>query len=87
MVNPKGGKKVDSETIHIEFHKLRKQGISYAAIGRNLGFSRQAVYDVVERRFANDRIMSAIAETIGKDKADVFPEYFKKESLTSQAVD
>ncbi len=68
---------MDPEEIRIELFKRRRQ-VTITAISRKLGCSRQAIYMVIDRKFISDRIMTAVAETIGKDKKAVFPEYYLK---------
>ena len=53
------------------------------AIAQKLGVSEVAVSDIVNRRRISDRIMQAVAETIGKDKRMVFPAYYLKPPLRS----
>ena len=65
------------EEIKIELFKRRKR-ITYSEIGKGLGVSRQAVHQVIDRKWTSIRIMEAVANAIGRDKEYVFPEYFLK---------
>ena len=71
---------MEPEEIRLELFKLRKKKISMSSIARDLGVSRQAVGYVIDRKFVSNRIMEAVAEALGKDKAYVFPEYFLKKA-------
>jgi len=65
------------EDIRIELFKRRKQ-ITMAAIARDLGCTPTAVGRVISGQTVSRRIMEAVAEAIGRDKEQVFPEYFIK---------
>lgn len=55
---------------------LLDKGHSYASVGRTLkpSVSRQAVRRTAERILTSTRIMQAIADIMGRNPADVFPE-------------
>jgi len=65
------------EEIKIEMFKRRKR-ITYTEIARTLGVSRQAVHQVIERKFVSHRIMRAVADALGKDVKYVFADYWFK---------
>lgn len=58
---------------------LRKLGITQKMIAEKLGVSEMSVSRQVNNRdnySVSDRIMTAIAEAIGRPKERVFPEYY-----------
>lgn len=59
---------------------LRGKKVTITSIAEKLGVSVTAVHLVIDKRSISNRIMNAVAETIDKDVAIVFPEYFKKAS-------
>jgi lambda repressor-like predicted transcriptional regulator len=57
---------------------LLKRGVSMRAIARRLGVSANSVSLVANKRMVSRRIMDAIANAVGTDRASVFPEYFNQ---------
>jgi lambda repressor-like predicted transcriptional regulator len=55
---------------------LKKKGITQKAIARKLGVKEMSVSKVINRQIVADRIMRAVAEEIGLDRLQVFPEYY-----------
>lgn len=55
---------------------LRKRGITQKRIAEELGVSEMSVSRVINGPGVSDRIMTYIAEKIGKPKHKVFPEYY-----------
>jgi lambda repressor-like predicted transcriptional regulator len=55
---------------------LKKKGITQKALAKKLAVSEMAVSKVVNKQIVADRVMRAVAEEIGKDRLDVFPEYY-----------
>jgi lambda repressor-like predicted transcriptional regulator len=68
---------MEPKRIRIE---LFERDIQLTQIAKQLGVSSQAVTLIIHRRSVSKRIMQAVADAIEMDKADVFPEYFKKAS-------
>jgi len=62
------------EEIKIEIFKRRKRPTHYGTIAAQVGVSRQAVHQVIERKFISLRIMDAIAQAIDRHRLEVFPE-------------
>ena len=56
--------------------KLKDRGITQKAIAGELGVSEINISRVIHRKTVSDRIMRAVAEKIGKEPWDVFPEYY-----------
>ena len=65
------------EEIKIELFKARRR-ITYTEIAKGVGVSRQAVHQVIDRKWISNRIMEAVAKALGREKEYVFPEYFLK---------
>lgn len=65
------------EEIKIELFKRRRK-ITYTEIAKGLGVSRQAVHQVIDRKFVSIRIMEAVAAALGKDVKYVFADYYFK---------
>jgi len=59
---------------------LKENNITQAAIANELrpSVSAMTVSKVIHRIIVSDRIMRAIAAKIGRDHAEVFPEYYKQ---------
>ena len=55
---------------------LKKNKTTQKAIAENLGKSEMLVSLVVNKKTNADPTMRAIANAIGKDKTEVFPEYY-----------
>lgn len=55
---------------------LKKKGITQKAIAQKIGVVEMSVSKVVNKQIVADRIMRAIAEEIGMDRLQVFPEYY-----------
>ncbi len=55
---------------------LRDKGSSQVKLAAELGVSQVLISRVTNRANVSDRIMRAIAETIGKPVQKVFPEYY-----------
>ena len=66
--------------LEIQF-ELRKRGITQKAIAEALGISPMAVSLVINKKIISDRAMKAVAKLIGRDHADVFPEYYRREKV------
>ena len=62
------------EEIKIELFKRRKRPTHYGTIAATVGVTRQAVHQVIERKFISLRIMDAIAAAIDRHRLEVFPE-------------
>lgn len=69
--------KVSMKPLERQF-ELRKIGLTQQHIANAIGVSPIAVSYVIRGRRVSARIMRAIAEAIGRDVRDVFPEYFGK---------
>jgi Ner family transcriptional regulator len=54
--------------------KLKKHGISQFDIARQLGLTRQAVNHVVLGRRKSQRVRKAIAEALGLQISDIWPD-------------
>jgi transcriptional regulator with XRE-family HTH domain len=67
------------DEIRIELYKRRKR-VSQAAIARDLGVSRQALWLVIDRKMGSRRIREAIAKAIDRDLCTVFPEELSRAS-------
>ncbi len=65
------------EEIKIELFKARRR-ITYTEIAKGVGVSRQAVHQVIDRKWISNRIMEAVAKALSREKEYVFPEYFLK---------
>ncbi|MHB9075596.1 MAG: hypothetical protein ACYC6G_18990 [Desulfobaccales bacterium] len=61
------------QTIDIRINLLRK-GLSFRAIGRNIGVSHNAVALVANHKLMSRRIMEAVAAAMDLDVLTVFPE-------------
>ncbi len=59
------------QKIEIEFVK---KNISGAEIGRRMGVSRVAIYQVISGKTKSKRLRKAIAEAIGMEVSDLWPE-------------
>jgi len=57
---------------------LKKNGITQKAIAEKLGVSEMSVSIIIHRHRTSDRIMRAVAEAIGRESWQVFPEYYLK---------
>jgi len=58
--------------------ELKKRGVTQNALAQKLGVSPVHISQVLndpEKR-PSDKVMKAIAETIGRDHREVFPEYY-----------
>lgn len=55
---------------------LKKRGLTQKMIADELGLTPMSVSTVVSRKIISSRIMCHIAQRIGKDPREVFPEYF-----------
>jgi len=60
---------------------LREAGITQKTIAEELGVTSTSVSLVINGRFVSRRIMSAIAEKIGKPREEVFQKYFHDPDL------
>jgi len=67
------------EEIRLELFKRRKT-VTMASIARGVGVSHQAISAVIDRKIVSKRIMTAVAEALGKDRDYVFPEYFLRKA-------
>ena len=67
------------EEIRVELFK-RRRTINHTQIAKGLGVSRQAIYQVIDRKFVSIRIMEAVAAAVGKHRNEVFPDYFLKKA-------
>jgi len=57
---------------------LKKNGITQKAIAQKLGVSEMSVSIIIHRHRTSDRIMRAVADAIGRDHRQVFPEYYNR---------
>ena len=55
---------------------LKKKGLTQKALAERVGRSQQTVGRVILKKTISDHVMRAIAEAIGLDKEQVFPEYY-----------
>lgn len=55
---------------------LKKKGWTQKAVARKLGIAANTVSVVINKQAVSDPVMTAIAEIIGRNKAEVFPEYY-----------
>ena len=56
--------------------RIKDAKTTQRAIAQRLGVSEVAVSDIIRGRIVSDRIMRAVAETLGEDKRLVFPNYY-----------
>jgi len=56
--------------------ELKKRGLTQKALAEKLGVSEFPVSAVINKKHVSDRIMTAVAEAIGRDKTEVFAEYY-----------
>jgi len=59
-----------------EIKKAIRKNTTQKAIANKLGLTEMGVSCVVNKKSVSDRVMKAVARAIGKDKAEVFPEYY-----------
>lgn len=59
-----------------EIKKAIRKNTTQKAIANKLGLTEMGVSCVVNKKSVSDRVMDAVARAIGKDKAEVFPEYY-----------
>jgi lambda repressor-like predicted transcriptional regulator len=59
-----------------EIKKAIRKNTTQKAIANKLGVTEMALSSAVNKKMVSDRIMDAVARAIGKDKAEVFPEYY-----------
>ena len=62
---------------------LKEHKTTQRAIAKKLNVSDMSVSRVIYRGSVSDRIMSVIAEAIGKKKTEVFPDYYFGPKLRS----
>ena len=76
------------EPIDIQY-QLKKRQITQKQIADALAVSQNAISKVVNKLTISDRIMRHIADLIGRDRRDVFPEYYKAppKRITSKVVE
>ena len=55
---------------------LKKRGIKQKDLAATLGISEMTLSVVIRKIRISNRVMRGIAEAIGKDHREVFPEYF-----------
>lgn len=55
---------------------LKKNKTTQKAIANKLGVTQMALSYAVNKKMVSDRVMDAVARAVGKDKAEVFPEYY-----------
>jgi DNA-binding XRE family transcriptional regulator len=60
-----------------EITKRRPEGLTQSSIARQIGVTKQAVLNVIEKRNPSRRIAQAVADAIERPLFDVFPEYCK----------
>ena len=68
--------------------ELKKKGVTQASIAQDLGVSPLHVSAVIhdpEKR-QSDRVMRAVAKTIGRDHREVFPEYYLNSKRRQRAI-
>ena len=58
-----------------EIFKRRPEGLTQSSIARQVGVTKQAVLNVIEKRNPSRRIAQAVADAIERPLAEVFPEY------------
>ncbi len=58
-----------------EIFKRRPQGLTQSSIAREIGVTKQAVLNVIEKRNPSRRIAQAVSDAIERPLAEVFPEY------------
>ncbi len=56
--------------------KLKDRGVTQKDIANELGIAEINISRVIHRKTVSYRIMRAVAEKIGKEPWDVFPEYY-----------
>ena len=56
-------------------YELRKKGITQKSIADEMEVSEMMISLVVNKKHVSDRIMKKIAEKLGKDHREVFPEH------------
>lgn len=61
--------------LEIQF-EMKKSGITQKSIAEDEKVSEMAISKVINKTMVSDRLMRAVAESIGKDHRAVFPEYF-----------
>jgi len=68
---------------------LKKNGITQKEIAEKLRVSGMAVSRIIHRHGTSNRIMRAVAEAIGRDHRQVFPEYYlaRPKRKTSKVAD
>ena len=69
--------------------ELKLHGTTQRAIAEQLGVAQMCVSRVIHKGQISDRIMRAVAEAIGRDRTEVFPEYYfgPKRRSTSKVVE
>lgn len=60
--------------------EMQKKGVLQTELARNIGVSQPTIHHIIYKRSVSARVMKALADSIGKDVRDVFPERFKKAS-------
>ena len=63
------------ESVEIKVELLRR-GITQVEIAAELGVAQGTVSRVISKKDVSDRIMRVVAEKIGKQPEEVFPEYY-----------
>ena len=62
---------------------LKEHATTQKVIAKKLNVSEMSVSRVIYRGSTSDRIMTAVASAIGKDKGEVFPDYYYGPKLRS----
>ena len=72
-----------------EIKKAIRKNTTQIAIAQEEGVSGMSISRVVNKKDISDRLMTAVAKAIGKDKTEVFPEYYygPKHRRTSKVLD
>lgn len=66
--------------------ELKKVGITQYQIASDLGVSGMSVSKEVNKVPTSEKIREAIAKAIGKDRREVFPEYYFRKNRRQKAA-
>ncbi len=66
-------------------YELKKRNITQEAIAKEVGVTGMAVSYVIHKKMVSRHIMVAIAQKIGRDPVEVFPEYFFRKAAAKAA--
>ena len=59
---------------------LALKGITQTSIAKRCGYTLQAVSQLIRHGIGSDQLREAVAEAVGEDKRQLWPEYYFKKT-------